>query len=311
MTDLNQSSIALVARSFVDLFEEQITPRQVTVLDPRPLYHKLPSVIPSLSGRLGTYPMCAMVDALQPLLYMTGVSRYTLVEHTVCSGTTHSTREDMSILYLCKFPPGTTNTSIGTLLELFRSIERIDGKQYPLRTYGSSSSSVTTTDYYRQSIPVFTSKVVALYIQRLATGSMKCATEVDICSDGGMLTMGHRILIGAIVHRGSSIGGHYIAYARNIDGKWYKFTDANVFPVEHEGKGAFYHDPAFRRDVVILIYDDLRAVNSINTTSSTYGIRNIGNTCFMASVLQVLMRSPTFVAAMYKLKDVREILSSA
>jgi ubiquitin C-terminal hydrolase len=40
-------------------------------------------------------------------------------------------------------------------------------------------------------------------------------------------------LYGVCNHSGSSLGGHYTAYVKNADDKWYLYNDTNVSEVKH------------------------------------------------------------------------------
>ena len=41
-------------------------------------------------------------------------------------------------------------------------------------------------------------------------------------------------LYGVANHSGGSLGGHYTAYVKNANGKWYEFNDTNINEIKKE-----------------------------------------------------------------------------
>ena len=125
-----------------------------------------------------------------------------------------------------------------------------------------------------------------VYFNRNTVRAKKSRTCVNVYTENGeeLSTVGGKSLRSAIVHTGSDNDGHFIAYVRSGENRWYKCNDETIT----EQKTKFWKTKTFRTSVVMLVYDTGPFVHI-----KPKGILNDLNSCYVASALQCLVFSPS------------------
>lgn len=143
-------------------------------------------------------------------------------------------------------------SSVRECIEYFGAEEVLDGIAWRCPLCGSSlAAGGAAVKQLRIALPVPACLIV--HLKRFRSEGMfreKVKTRVDFPigePDGRMLDIGSCVLAdgmapaptvlyelyGIVCHIGGLSGGHYVAYARGVDGVWRKFDDSHVAPVDN------------------------------------------------------------------------------
>ena len=219
-----------------------------------------------------------------------------------CSNCSYSSETDLGVSMTCLHLP--ILGSVGVSLKSYFSSDELEGYKCPqCKCVGKSTSNKEAS---------YLPEILIISLKRFKNIGPSLTKVIDKCYIDEILTINDNrfIIRSIIVHIGDGINsGHYVCYCscptfNNSDGKidwnnWYQMNDSFVTLMS---KDSVLNDDSVLKNGYVLVYQNYSKAMSFNynknefnekeesrrSSNVPFGIKNIGNSCYINSVMQAL-----------------------